>query len=75
MDIKKKSPSLLKIEKYRKSVLSELYFQCTIPQREIFNEMYGSLHDIPINKIDSLVLVDRFTTCSSRLCFGPKSCE
>lgn len=46
------SESLENIKNFRKDTLKKLLDQCTEPQQQIFNRMYGSLAEIPDEKID-----------------------
>jgi 3-methyladenine DNA glycosylase AlkC len=46
------SKALEEIELFRKEKLKSLYEQCTKPQQDLFNRMYGSLEQIPPSKID-----------------------
>ena len=46
------SKTLEEIELFRKEKLKSLYEQCTKPQQDLFNRMYGSLEKIPLDKVD-----------------------
>lgn len=46
------SEALNKIKQFRRQTLSELLDQCTEPQQDLFERMYGAVSTIPESKID-----------------------
>ena len=46
------SRALNKIEDFKRTILSKLYYKCTERQRHVFNRMYGSLNGVRDDQID-----------------------